>query len=33
MTKYAILSYASTKNIGDDIQSLAAIHMLNKNNR
>ena len=32
MTKYAILSYASTKNIGDDIQSLAAIHMLNKNN-
>jgi len=36
--KYAVLSYASkrphgwgTGNIGDDIQSLAAIHMLNKN--
>lgn len=37
-TKYAVLSYTSerprgwgTGNIGDDIQSLAAIHMLNKN--
>jgi len=29
--KYAVLSY-STPNIGDDIQSLAAIHLLNNNN-
>ena len=31
MTKYAVLSYYSN-NIGDDIQSLAAIHLLKNNN-
>lgn len=34
MNKYAILSYCNTscRNIGDDIQSLAAIHLLKNNN-
>ena len=35
MTKYAVLSYDTpykNGNIGDDIQSLASIHMLRKNN-